>query len=146
MTPTTTENGTVASDFPLAEFLEFARSKPADERFDYTDSSVCALTQFGRATGREHLTEHSGSALLFGELPALNDALAAKPETFGALVTRLEALVQEQPAKPSVWLDPLTYMEGGVGAMPSARAGRASHRAGSRLGHAATIAIAGGSS
>jgi hypothetical protein len=83
----------VSPDFTIAEFLDWARRKPANERYDYCDSSVCALAQFGLETGRGHLVEASGTAFLNRlENRRLHEAVLRQPETFGALVTRLEAL------------------------------------------------------
>jgi hypothetical protein len=88
------EAETVSKDFTLADVLVWARTKPADEAYDYCSSHRCALAQFGIATGRPHLVGPDGTDLLL-QRPALNDALAGSPLTFGAFADRLEqALAQ----------------------------------------------------
>jgi hypothetical protein len=84
----------VSPDFTVAEFLDWARRKPADEGYCYIDSSSCALAQFGRDTGRPELVGFFGTRFLWKHLP-LRDAINPEdcsPHTFGALVQRLEAL------------------------------------------------------
>jgi hypothetical protein len=86
------------SDFTIAEFLAWARTKPVDERYSYCNSNRCALAQFGMATGREHLVGPGGTSLLF-KSKELNravggdDDLADADLTFGKLAERLEALL-----------------------------------------------------
>ncbi len=78
-------------------FAEFCESKPADEKYEYTDSQNCAFCQFlkhlgfkspsvgpfswwpydGRESDRQPLPDGVGSALV------------GMPETFGALAARL---------------------------------------------------------
>ena len=83
------EAETVSTDFSLADVLAWARTKPADEAYDYCSSHRCALAQFGIATGRPHLVGPDGTDLLL-QRPILNNALAESTLTFGALVDRLE--------------------------------------------------------
>jgi hypothetical protein len=81
----------VSPDFSVQDVLAWARTKPADGVYCYTDPGNCALAQFGRHTGRRDLIGVTGVANRFPRLwPALNP-----PEqdfTWGALVKRLEAL------------------------------------------------------
>jgi hypothetical protein len=90
----------VSPDFSVAEFLDWARRKPAGERYDYNDIANCAMCQFLRETGRaleprvsstwrERYVPNSRRPLP----PKLDNALASLGGwTFGALVKRLEAL------------------------------------------------------
>jgi hypothetical protein len=100
-----------APDFTIADVLAWARTKPADERYDFTNSLACALAQFGKATGRLHLVGSSGSATLFELGPDVEDAFACGSddhETFGQLVRNLEKLCPEQPR--SDWSRLSSYM------------------------------------
>jgi hypothetical protein len=98
-----------AADFTVADVLAWARTKPADERYNFCDPDKCAVAQFGLATGRAHLI-----GLRFGELrAACSDFLPALIEnswTFGALVKRLEAFVPETPITQSNWLQIDAYL------------------------------------
>lgn len=87
------------------EFLDFCRSKPADEEYHYCATGSCAFAQFLIATGRA--TEPCvGSDDWFDEadrpsgdhdIPReLVTPLSRVPETFGALADRLEAALSEQ--------------------------------------------------
>jgi hypothetical protein len=40
------------ADFTIADVLAWARTKPADERYNYVDPHNCAISQFLRDTGR----------------------------------------------------------------------------------------------
>jgi hypothetical protein len=40
------------TDFTIADVLVWARTKPADEAYNYVDARDCALCQFLRETGR----------------------------------------------------------------------------------------------
>lgn len=76
------------------QFLDFCRSKPADEEYDYLRSSVCAFYQFAVANGIPDPVRSSYSYGLFNgpEIPAaLNGAIRVRPWTYGALASRLEA-------------------------------------------------------
>ena len=91
-------------DFTIADVLAWARTRPADLEYGYSDSHACAVAQFGRATGRDHLV---GIDALFEAYPELDRAV--NPEfrspygtcwdlsfTYGGLVKRLETLMREQ--------------------------------------------------
>jgi hypothetical protein len=98
-----------AADFTVAELLAWARTKPANERYDFTNSRICALAQFGRATNRAHLIGPDGTAALC-DWPELQDAMAGGAETFGALVERLEALSLTGGVTQSDWASVAAYM------------------------------------
>jgi hypothetical protein len=85
------EAPTVSPDFAVGEFLDWARTKPADERYCYIDPSVCALAQFGAATGRPYLIDIGRPNEAY---PAIDNAVnpLGGAFTFGALVKRLEAI------------------------------------------------------
>lgn len=89
------------TDFTLADILAWARKKPADEAYTYSDSSNCALCQFLRVTGRAKQPGvwpygWKDRALSYRARPghriadALADALVSRPHTFGAFADRLE--------------------------------------------------------
>lgn len=90
-------------DFDIPEFLAWARTKPADETYSYVNTTSCALGQFLRETGRARHALVGGYSwtpwLFFGLFPgrerAIPPALATAlvGRSFGALVTRLEALL-----------------------------------------------------
>jgi hypothetical protein len=100
------------ADFTVAEFLDWARTKPADQGYNYCDPKNCAISQFGRETGRKHLV-----MLYSDQVKALPiyEAVIGHNWSFGALVKRLETIVQETPAKPSLWLNPQTYVDADCG-------------------------------
>ena len=82
----------VSPDFTVADVLAWARTKPADEGYNFCDSSACAIAQFGLETGRNHLV---GVSDLGTVLPGFNLKLLralSLSETFGDLVKRLGAL------------------------------------------------------
>jgi hypothetical protein len=97
------------ADFTIAELLAWARTKPVNERYDFTNSRICALAQFGRATNRAHLIGPDGTAALC-HWPELQDAVAGGEETFGALVERLEALSLTCAVPKSDWASVAAYM------------------------------------
>lgn len=81
--------------FTLAELLAWAKTKPADEPYDYCDSRSCALAQFGLATGRSYLAGKNGTSVLNAWRELRDAACGPGHDTFGLLVTRLEkALAQ----------------------------------------------------
>jgi hypothetical protein len=45
-------NENFRDDEAYEAFIAYARAKPADESYDYTDCEACAYTQFLRDTGR----------------------------------------------------------------------------------------------
>jgi hypothetical protein len=102
----------MAPDFTIQEVLAWARTKPADEAYDYGDSFTCALAKFGKATNRPHCIGCEGTQLL-REMPVLKAALnpgadelrAGLPlyKTYGALVQRLEYQCPSAPVPASEW-------------------------------------------
>jgi hypothetical protein len=90
------------ADFTLREFLDWARTKPADEEYAVWTAGRCALGQFGTATGRTYLYSCYNPESQLG-IVGLNRALGFSREvkqTFGALAKRLEALI---PASSDTW-------------------------------------------
>ena len=79
----------VSDGFTVAEFLDWVRTKPADEAYDYSSLDNCAISQFARYAGFEL---HGEERNLF-ESGAGGMAACLKPNTFGALATRLQALL-----------------------------------------------------
>jgi hypothetical protein len=114
------------ADFTIADVLAWARTKPADERYDYTASSNCALCQFLRETGRGVNPSVGPDGWSGGErggnyklLPAgINNAVqdvdSDAPRTvgwtFGELVKRLEKLCPKTIVPPSEWTRLDAYM------------------------------------
>ncbi len=106
------------TDFTIKDVLEWARTKPADERYNYTMPMSCALCHFLRDTGRcaEPIIRpfidgcdffgwrsvSSGDRLYKPYDAALEPALM-KGGTFGGLVRLLEALCPETPVTQSNW-------------------------------------------
>ena len=95
-------------DFSIPQFLAWARTKPADERYDYWDTRNCAMCQFlrdrglpVRAAGGDGGWEDADEQ--WHEAPQ-RIPLAAEPHTYGALVTRLEKLC------PSEWVSVEAYL------------------------------------
>jgi hypothetical protein len=77
----------VSPDFSVAEFLDWARRKPADEEYNYWDTCGCACGQFARDLGfAQESAERYRIEVMF------TSYAQPHPRTFGALVKRLEAL------------------------------------------------------
>lgn len=116
-----------SSDFTIADVLAWARTKPADERYDYQSRYDCALCHFLRDTGRarspvvsSYLYEGVEGGWREEGAPdetkrpyevALDQAVSAgilyaechSEWTFGGLVKRLEKLCPETPVTQSDW-------------------------------------------
>lgn len=87
----------MSPEFSLPEFLSWCRTKPADEAYDFCDPNVCAIGQFGHATGRTGLTNLGCRTLdELGLLDVVQGEWRSE-QTFGALVKRLEKLCPETP-------------------------------------------------
>lgn len=96
----------MAQDFTVAEFLAWARTKPAVDEYRYGSTTNCALCQFLRETGRGvrpvvgnnyWRADYGCAENTIPEVIALasrgNTAFCSwEPETFGALVERLEVV------------------------------------------------------
>lgn len=111
------------TDFTIADVLAWARTKPADERYNYQDSTNCALCQFLRDTDRAERPRVSMWAdnVRGGwsedwqdrrEYPKIMEPVLSGDGsfegdetlwTFGGLVSRLEALCPETPVNASNW-------------------------------------------
>jgi hypothetical protein len=88
--------------FTIVDVLEWSRTKPAGEGYDYGEPGECAIAQFLRETGRaanpnvgEFAWRDGGKGTL---LPPHLDALVfadrdVSQRTFGALAQRIEALM-----------------------------------------------------
>lgn len=100
-----------AADFTIADVLAWARTKPADERYEVYSAGICALGQFGTATDRAYLHTCYAPEHELG-IAGLNEALGfvRLERTFGALVKRLEALLPETAAAPSEWTHLAAYL------------------------------------
>jgi hypothetical protein len=114
----------MANDFTVADVLAWARTKPANEQYCYDDNGYCAIARFLKETGRAR--EPGVGSLTWvdwAEPPhishplsrELNRAVLARPWAFDALVSRLEAIIQEAPAEPSPWINPQTYINADCG-------------------------------
>jgi hypothetical protein len=107
----------MASDFTVSDVLAWARTKPADERYDFTHAGECALGQFAREVrGYSKLDADCG---FYEDHGLVSDALleaAAGPEdsgdwqTFGAFVERLEQVCPTTPVTRSNWLSIDAYL------------------------------------
>ena len=111
----------MATDFTIRDVLEWARTKPADGRYNYNSNENCALCQFLRETGRAKFPTLGSTFWSDWELgyyqgeegPILNipreiDKAAHADEvpshwTFGGLVSRLETLCPDTPMPASEW-------------------------------------------
>lgn len=71
----------------IQQFIEFCRSKPADEAYNFIDADICAFAQFGDHIGADFRGKSIPVALLE---PILADG-QADSWTFGALAERLSA-------------------------------------------------------
>jgi hypothetical protein len=89
-----------STDFTIADVLAWARTKPADESYNFISPRNCAVAQFGRATGREYLIGRGDLAPFVGEGDAL--IAIALSSTFGELVGGLERVVEPSTLK-RVW-------------------------------------------
>jgi hypothetical protein len=125
----------MATDFTIADVLAWARTKPADARYDYGDPNNCALCQFLSDTGRAErptvemwgpidwsptdefpgkwMDKATGVGTVYPREwePALagDDTFSGDEEswTFGQLVERLEALL---PAVSDTWTKSDSYL------------------------------------
>lgn len=100
-----------ATDFTIADVLAWARTKPADEQYDFCLPSSCAVAQFGRATNRNDLVGVGDLRdLPFEFSHELWSAAVEDPMTFGAFVMRLEKLCPETIIPKSDWLRADAYL------------------------------------
>lgn len=132
-------------DFDLQQLLAWARTKPADEGYDYADYRNCAICQFLRETGRcddpavseNHWRDRTAYPIAYRYFEdRLRIAANHDEQTFGALVTRLEALI------PNTWTKVDAYL-GDLGDAVPARAAPPSGLSRSASSCQHRIAIAG---
>lgn len=98
------------ADFTIADVLAWARTKPADERYNYW-CNQCAIGQFlvetGRAASEPEMAQRRWRTDdVEGDIPEEIDAAAYAGydgDAFGAFVKRLEALCPETPVTTSNW-------------------------------------------
>jgi hypothetical protein len=98
------------ADFTIADVLAWARTKPADEAYNYGSNNNCALCQFLRETGRCERPSVGGTYWRnrdtgFADVREFPTGLetALLGATFGDLVKRLQALCPETPVTSSNW-------------------------------------------
>jgi hypothetical protein len=122
-------------DFSISDVLAWARTKPADEEYDYgrgvwSDSSGgCALCHFLHDTGRAtkpviwpaQYDNGDGEwadnfSLIRYRYPANLEEPLHGGRTFGGLVRLLEALCPETIVAPSEWTKLDAYLTESVGA------------------------------
>jgi hypothetical protein len=99
--PTPKVDAPVSPDFTFADVLAWARTKPADEEYSYW-CDQCAIGQFLVETGRQTSPDMCNTWYVAddGERVDFDDTLddaawgggSYAPRTFGAFVSRLEAL------------------------------------------------------
>jgi hypothetical protein len=110
-----------APDFTIADVLAWARTKPADEVYNYADFRNCAICQFLKETGRCADPAVTGSrwrcrsrgGRIYASFDKRINAAANGPrykDTFGELVERLEKLCPETHVPPSAWARLDAYM------------------------------------
>lgn len=105
-----------SADFTIADVLAWARTKPADEAYDYCSNGHCAIAQFLIETGRSAAPRVGGNLYDKGApwqdhnnqrrwiAPAIASAASdLRDETFGAFAKRLEKIAPETPVTGSVW-------------------------------------------
>jgi hypothetical protein len=98
----------MAADFTISELLEWARTKPADEEYDYIDAAYCAFGQFLRETrGWSELQCYYHDPVDTPEFDPKIDGALQQSRNFGALVARLEALL---PAPSDTWTKANAYL------------------------------------
>lgn len=106
------------SDFAIADILAWARTKRADEPYDYASNRNCAICQFLRETGRCDEPSVGGDywrdrRLDFHQNPfpeGLERALICK--SYGELVAQLEKLCPETVVTHSDWTRLDAYLAG----------------------------------
>jgi hypothetical protein len=90
-------------DFSIPQFLAWARSKPADEEYEFCLADECALGQFLQAKcGFSAMDCYRNDPFARLDI-SIRQALGTS-DSFGALVTRLEKLC------PSEWVSVEAYL------------------------------------
>jgi hypothetical protein len=80
-------------NFTVAEFLDWARTKPADEGYGYMDACKCACGQFADFAGIDWRARCSAAEKARWDFEAKYEhQLRDHPRTFGALAKRLETI------------------------------------------------------
>ena len=104
------------ADFTIREVLDWARTKPAEQTYNFCDTDHCAVAQFGRETERPHLIGVGDLQPISRELWQAVIHQGKRPQqsfsdagwTFGALAQRLEALLPAEPV--TNWAIAETYL------------------------------------
>ena len=109
------------ADFTIADVLAWARTKPADEEYNFVCAGVCALGQYAQARG---MSEDDAACELYRGRFERRDFMQLRDAangisldggcTFGGFVKRLEALLPK-----SEWLTPETYLAADCGQVPA---------------------------
>jgi len=108
-------------DFSITQFRDWARTKPADERYFFQDCRKCALAQFLRETGRAQYPIVTIEGVWFDRAEpaqggpaqgwvseAINEAVASSL-TFGELVEKLS--VSDTWTSPAAYLSDIESVE-----------------------------------
>lgn len=81
----------------IERFEAFARSKPADERYDFWDVYECPVAQFARHSNVIQDDQTFADSLAMSEMHfESTHSLYRKPWAFGALADRLSALIEDE--------------------------------------------------
>lgn len=106
-------NTVAQTDFTIADVLAWARTKPADEEYNFIRSGVCALGQYAREVCGFSLGDAACGYYSEFVSPDLLHAAAGSSDdecTFGLFVARLEALCPSAPVKQPDWAKLGAYM------------------------------------
>jgi hypothetical protein len=97
------------ADFTIADVLQWARTKPADEVYNFGSCGNCAFAQFLIASGHAQqpvvggriadkgLVWFDGKGGTHYAPTEIGEAVVGLPRNFGALADRLEALLPAEP-------------------------------------------------
>jgi hypothetical protein len=104
--------------FSLIQFRDWARTKPADERYFFQDCRKCALAQFLLETGRAHYPVVAADGEWFdragpaqGEAGEIINHAVASSLTFGDLADRLDKLCSDTWTSPAAYLSDIESVE-----------------------------------
>jgi hypothetical protein len=94
-------------DFTIADVLAWARTKPADEAYNWMEPANCAIAQFGKATNRPHLVSVGRLSTVIADDNIYFPVVHSK--TFGQLVAQLEVALRAEPVSDT-WTKADAYM------------------------------------